>query len=157
MLAHVERREVETEGPYATQHAADVEHARLPPAIVGEAPLDQLQVVDELPDPVVLAGTAVVRGAQPLGHLPEEYAVWHAVVACRHRCAGAGDQAPVGLYAGVELRRHRDAAFALAQLLRQDLHLLEVAVDDQLMVPVAALANGLGVHVGVTVHVAAHP
>ena len=90
---------MKTESPYAAQHAADVEHARIPPAMGGEAALDQLQVFDQLLDPVVLAGTAVVGGAQPLGHLPEEHAVRHAIVARRRRRAGARNQALVGLYA----------------------------------------------------------
>src|SRR5205814_5299816 len=59
---------------------------------------------------------------------------------------------PLGQLAG---RRH--AAGALRQTLRDALALLEIAVDDHLLLARQRLADALGVHVGVAVHVAARP
>ena len=49
------------------------------------------------------------------------------------------------------------AAGALRQQLREVLALAEVGVDDDLLLARQRLADGLGVHVRVAVHVAAHP
>jgi hypothetical protein len=56
-----------------------------------------------------------------------------------------------------EFLRHRHAARALRQPLGQSLDVEEVVVDDHLVLAVQRLAHGLGVHVGVAVHVAADP
>ena len=52
---------------------------------------------------------------------------------------------------------HRAAAGALRQQLREHAALLEVRVDDHLLLARERLADGLGVHVGIAVHVAADP
>ncbi len=157
VLPDVERGEVEAERAHPAQHAPHVEQPGVLAVVGGEAVGDDLQVVDQLLDALVVAGTAVVGGAQPLRHLAEQHAIRHAVVARRRPGLRRRQQAAVLLDARDDLRRHGDAARALAQPLGECLGLEEVAIDDQLVVAQAALANGLGVHVRVAVHVAAHP
>ena len=56
-----------------------------------------------------------------------------------------------------ELGRNARAAGALRQPLRECLAVLEVGVDDDLLLASQRLADRLGVHVGIAVHVAADP
>ena len=127
------------------------------PSVRSQAALDELQVVDELTGTLVVPGPAVVRGAQPLRDLAQEHAVRHAIVRGRGGAARGGHDGPVLLDAVGDRGQHADTTAALAQLFRQRQRVQEISIDDELVMARAALADGLGVHVGVTVHVAAHP
>ncbi len=148
---------MQAERAHAAQHAPHVEQAGVRAVVREQAALDELQVVDELPGALVLTRASVVGGAQPLGDLAEEHPVRHAIVRGRRGAARRRNDGPVLLDPVADGRQNADAAAALAQLLRERLGVEEVAVDDQLVMARAALADGLGVHVGVAVHVAADP
>ena len=157
MLAHVERREVKSEGVDPAQQALDVEQAGVRALVGSEARGDQRHVVAELPRTLVTARPAFVGAAQALAELREEHAVRHAVMPRRGDGARPGQQPRVLLDPLGQLAGRRHAAGALRQALRDALALLEIAVDDHLLLARQRLADALGVHVGVAVHVAARP
>ena len=122
-----------------------------------EAGGDELEIAQELLRAFVAVRPALIGETQPLRHLPEEHAVRHAIVPHRRDAERAGNQLGVQLDALAELRSHRAAAGALRKQLRQHAALVEVRVDDDLLLARERVADGLGVHVGVAVHVAADP
>ncbi len=158
ILPHVERREVKAERPHPSQEPAHELHARPAAAVRLETAQDEHQVVDQLLRPLILPRAVVVGRAQALGDLTQQHAVRHLVVTGWRARAGRRHDGLVVLDAVVDgARDARSAPLALAQLLREALRLEEIAVDDQRVMPRAALADRLGVDVRQPVHIAADP
>ena len=157
MLPHIERRQVETERLDPPQQPLDVEQPGIDTLVGAQAERDESDVLAKLVGVLVTVGASLVRAAQPLADLCEEYAIRHAVMSRRSDGARSGQQPHVLLEALAELGGRRHAARALRQPLRELLAFGEVAVQDHLVVACESLADGLGVHVGVAVHVAAGP
>jgi len=157
LLAQVERGQVEAEGLDAADQPLHVAPAGVETAIGAQRARDQLEIAQELLRALVAVRPALVGEPQALAELPEEHAVRHAIVAHRRDALRTRDQRGIQLDALRELGHHRAAARALRQQLRQRLALAEVRVDDDLLLARQRLADGLGVHVGVAVHVATHP
>ena len=156
-LAHVERRQVEAEGVDPAQQPLDVEEPGVHALVGPEARGHQRHIVAELPRVLVAVGAPLVGAAQALADLRKEHAVGHAVVPRRSDGARPRQQPHVLLDAGGELRGGRYPAGALRQPLREALAFVDIAAEDHLLLPCQRLADALGVHVGIAVHVAARP
>ena len=92
LLAQIERGQVKAESLHAPDQALHVGPAGVEAAIRLEAGGDEFEVAQELLRPFVTIGPAVVGEPQPLGHLPEEHAIRHAIVARGRDALRAGDQ-----------------------------------------------------------------
>ena len=97
VLAQVERRQVKAEGLHAPDQALHVAPAGVESLVRLEAGGDELEVAQELLRPFVAIRPAVVGEPQPLGDLPEEHAIRHAIVAHRRDAERARDQRGVQL------------------------------------------------------------
>ena len=157
VLADVDRREVKAEGRNASQQPLHREIAGMAPAVGEQAVGDDLDIASELVRVLVAVRAPVVGVAQALGDLPQENPVRHAVVTRGRDRLRTRDQRGVLVD---PLRQHRgdaDAACTLGQVLGERLAVGEIRVDDHLLLPRQGVAQRLGMHIGVAVHVAPDP
>ena len=157
MLAHVQGRQVEPEGERPALQSLDGEQARMPAMIGLEARHDELEVAHELVRRLVVVGPAFVGGPEPLGHLREEDAVRHAIVPRRGGLARLRQQDVVLGDPRLQLAAGGHPSGALRELVGERPALLEVGRDHALLLAHERLADRLRVHLGIAVHVAAHP
>ena len=97
VLAQVERGQVKPEGFHAPDQPLHVAPAGVKSLVRLQAGRDQLEIAQELLRTFVAIRPAVVGETQPFGHLPQEHAVRHAVVAHGRDAERAGNQRGVQL------------------------------------------------------------
>jgi len=157
VLTQIERREVKAKGIDAREQSTHQEIAGMHATMRAQAFGNQAHVAAELRRSVIAIRTAVQRIAQALGNLPEQHAIWHAIVPRGRESRCSRQQRPVFLNAPGHSRRHAYAHRTLRKLLRQRLALIEIVIDDDLLLARQRLADTLGVHIRGAVHIPAHP
>src|SRR5262249_15205665 len=141
VLTQIERGEVEAEGLHATDEPLHIAPAGMEALVSLQARGDQLEIAQELLRTFVCIRTPVVGEPQPLGHLAEEHAIRHAIVARGRDARGARNELRIQLDALAELRGDSAAGAALREQLREHAALLEVRVDDDLLLARERLAD----------------
>ena len=113
VCAHIERCQVKPEGIDTVQQAPHLEISGVGAAVGEQALRYQRNVGAKLRRLLVAVGAPVVGDVQPLGDLPEQYAIRHAVVARWGDGLGTGQQRAVFLHPAHDCARDADAARAL--------------------------------------------
>ena len=157
MLSDVERRQMKTEGAHPAHEPAHQEISGVASPILEQAVGGEPDIGQQFVGILIGVGPAFVGRLEPLADLAEEHAVRHAVVARRRQRLGARQYRAVGIDARGQRGAHADAVRALAQGLGELAAFGEIRRNDQLLMPMQGLANGLAVHVRIAVHVAADP
>ena len=154
-LTHVQPRKMETERFHPPQQALHGEATGMFAAVGAQAVEDQLQILDQFIRTGVGAFAVIQCGLQACTHAVIEQAVGHVGMAwarlhlrqqllvVRHaRLQGITDTHPLG---------------GLAEQAGQLQQFLLVAPEHRLPLRIQRIADGVGIHVRVAVHVAAHP
>ena len=157
VLPHVERGEVKAERRDAPLEAPHAEQPGVGPAVAGEAPADQAEIGRELGGARVSVRLVPLGRRQPRSDQAEEDAVRHVTVARWHSLEGCGEACRVirrPLQHGVV---QADARARLGESLRQSERLPVIALQHQRALAGERGANRIGGHIGIAVHVPAHP
>ena len=157
VLRDVERGQVKSEGTDPSDEAPHQEISRVPPAIGKQAVRGQLNVGQQFIGALIRIRPPIVGGLQAFTQLTEKNPIRLSVVPRGCELLTAGQQAAVGLHPASERRADFDAVRTLAQGLGELAALIEIGRYDELLMAMQRLADGLTVHVGIAVHVAADP
>ncbi len=155
LLAHVQPRQMETEGLHPPQQALHGEATSVFATVGMQAVEDQLQVVDQFIRAGIGTLAIIQRGLQARTHAVVEQAVRHVGVA-RARLH-LRQQLLVVRHARMQRIAHAHPFGGLAEQAGQLQQFLLVAPEHRLPLCIQCVADGAGIHVRVAVHVTAHP
>ena len=157
VLRDVQCRQVKGEGAHASNEAPNQEIAGMPSPIGGQTVGRQLDVREQFVRTLICIGPAIVGSLEPFADLTEEDAVRLSVVTRGRQLLPSWKQCTVCIDALEQGRADGDTVRALTQRLCKLTALVEIGRYDQLLMPVQRFANRLTMHIGIAIHVAAHP
>ena len=157
VLPQIQRGQVEAEGTHAAQQPLDAKQSGVPPAVCGQAVADQLDVLGELPEGAVTSFIAGQAARQPGIDEAQQAAVGHVAVALRNGGVDPRQALPVGREPLEHRTGYPDFRLGLAQVARQAPDFGTVPAGNDFALVRERVEEGVGGHVGIAVHVAAHP
>ncbi len=154
-LAHIQPRQMETEGLHPPQQALHREAAGMFAPVRAQAVEDQLQVVDQLVRAGIGAVGIIQRGLQACAHAVIEQPIWHVGMAWPR--LHLGQQLLVMRDARLQCIAHPHPLGGLAEQAGQLQQFLLVTAQHGNALCIQRIADGVRIHIGIAVHVAAHP
>ena len=154
VLAQVQRCHMEAEAARAPQQAPQRQATGMVAAVGRQAGLDQLQVGEEFIDGAV--GVARVR-IQPRRHQLQQLAVRHVLLPRAQRSGSLGHGVAVRGQAFLDITADTGAVAGLGQHPSQRPQLVAVLRQHLRALRGERRLDGVGAHVGIAIHVAAHP